>query len=581
MNPDSPSSNTPSGRIPAPGASSAGTAKIPKRLVTGPHPRPIQETAADLGLAPRDIELFGAHKAKIAHGVLERLSGNPDAKLVLVTAMTPTPAGEGKTTMTIGLADALKIIGRRPIVCLREPSMGPVFGVKGGAAGGGRAQVVPMEDINLHFTGDLHAVSAAHNLLAALVDNHLMQGNALDLDPRRIQFRRVMDMNDRALRTIVSGLGGTANGWVRETGFDITAASEVMAILCLASDITDLKKRLGSILIGFSGNGAPVFAHNLHAQGAMAAILRDAIKPNLVQTAEGTPAFIHGGPFANIAHGCNSITATRLALKLGDVVLTEAGFATELGAEKFFDIKCRIAGLNPQAVVIVATVRALKFHGGVAKADLSREHMTELSRGFENLAKHIENIRMFNLPSVVAINRFADDTDQEIEWVKKAVAEAGGVATVSTAWLNGGEGSLELARKVDEMLRGRENSFQPLYPLEMPLVEKINVVARSCYGAAAVEILEPAKKALALFEQMGCRDLPVCMAKTQHSLSDVRELFGRPRGFKVTVREARLASGAGFVVAFAGEIMTMPGLPKQPMAEKIDVDNAGRITGLF
>ncbi len=554
---------------------------VSKRSATGPHPRPIGLLAADLGLKADEIELYGPDKAKIAHGVLERLSGEPDAKLVLVTAMTPTPAGEGKTTMTIGLGDALRIIGRRSIICLREPSMGPVFGVKGGAAGGGRAQVVPMEDINLHFTGDIHAVSSAHNLLAAMIDNHLMQGNVLGLDPRRIQFRRVMDMNDRALRTTVCGLGGPANGWVRETGFDITASSEVMAILCLASDITDLKKRLGCILVGFTAAGAPVFARDLHAQGAMAAILRDAIKPNLVQTAEGTPAFIHGGPFANIAHGCNSLAATRLAQKLGDVVLTEAGFATELGAEKFFDIKCRTAGLNPQAVVIVATIRALKYHGGVAKADLAREHMVELSRGFENLAKHIENIRMFNLPSIVAINRFPDDTDAEIAMVKKAVEEAGGVAAVSTAWTDGGEGSLDLARKVDEMLRGREGAFQPLYPLEMPLVEKINVVARSCYGAAAVEILEPAKKALAQFEQMGCGELPVCMAKTQHSLTDVPSKIGRPRGFKVTVREARLSSGAGFVVALAGEIMTMPGLPKAPAAERIDVDNAGRITGLF
>lgn len=554
---------------------------VSKRSATGPHPRPISLLAADLGLKPEEIELYGPDKAKIAHGVLERLAGEPDAKLVLVTAMTPTPAGEGKTTMTIGLGDALRIIGRRSIVCLREPSMGPVFGVKGGAAGGGRAQVVPMEDINLHFTGDIHAVSAAHNLLAAMIDNHLMQGNALGLDPRRIQFRRVMDMNDRALRTTVCGLGGPANGWVRETGFDITAASEVMAILCLASDITDLKKRLGCILVGFTTAGSPVFARDLHAQGAMAAILRDAIKPNLVQTAEGTPALVHGGPFANIAHGCNSLAATRLAQKLGDVVLTEAGFATELGAEKFFDIKCRTAGLNPQAVVIVATIRALKYHGGVAKADLAREHMVELSRGFENLSKHIENIRMFNLPAVVAINRFPDDTDAEVTMVKNAVEEAGGVAAVSTAWTDGGEGSLELARKVDEILRGRESAFQPLYPLEMPLVEKINVIARSCYGAAAVEILEPAKKALAQFEQMGCGELPVCMAKTQHSLTDVPSMLGRPRGFKVTVREARLSSGAGFVVALAGEIMTMPGLPKAPAAERIDVDNAGRITGLF
>ncbi|HOT28464.1 MAG TPA: formate--tetrahydrofolate ligase [Candidatus Ozemobacteraceae bacterium] len=552
-----------------------------KRSATGPHPRPIGLLAADIGLKPDEIELYGPHKAKIAHGVLERLSGEPDAKLVLVTAMTPTPAGEGKTTMTIGLGDALRIIGRRSIICLREPSMGPVFGVKGGAAGGGRAQVVPMEDINLHFTGDIHAVSTAHNLLAALIDNHLMQGNALGLDPRRIQFRRVMDMNDRALRTIVCGLGGPANGWVRETGFDITAASEVMAVLSLASDIADLKKRLGCILVGFTTSGAPVFARDLHAQGAMAAVLRDAFKPNLVQTAEGTPAFIHGGPFANIAHGCNSLAATRLAHKLGDVVLTEAGFATELGAEKFFDIKCRIAGLNPQVVVIVATMRALKYHGGVAKADLAREHMVELSRGFENLAKHIENIRMFNLPSIVAINRFPDDTDAEIAMVKNAVEEAGGVAAVSTAWANGGEGSLELARKVDELLRSREHAFQPLYSLDIPLIEKINVIARSCYGAAAVDILEPAKKALAQFEQMGCGDLPVCMAKTQHSLTDVPSMIGRPRGFKVTVREARLSSGAGFVVALAGEIMTMPGLPKAPAAERIDVDNAGRITGLF
>ncbi|HEY9071648.1 MAG TPA: formate--tetrahydrofolate ligase [Candidatus Ozemobacteraceae bacterium] len=551
------------------------------RIELAPNVRPFPELAVGLGLHSSDLEMFGPDKAKIAHGVYERLSRRRDGKLVLVTAMTPTPSGEGKTTMTIGLADALRHIGRRSVICLREPSMGPVFGVKGGAAGGGRAVLHPMTDINLHFTGDMHAVSSAHNLLAALIDNHLTQGNALGLDPRRIQFRRVMDMNERALRTVVTGLGGPANGWVRETGFDITAASEVMAILCLASDINDLKKRLGSILIGFTLAGAPVFARDLSAQGAMAAVLRDAIKPNLVQTAEGTPAFVHGGPFANIAHGCNSLAATRLALKLGDVVITEAGFATELGAEKFFDIKCRTAGLKPQAVVIVATVRALKFHGGVAKADLTREHMTELSRGFENLVKHIENIRMFNLPSIVVINKFPDDTEEEIAWVRRAVEEAGGIAAVSTAWREGGTGSIELAEKLLQLLNKGENAFQPLYPLEMPLAEKINLIARSCYGAAAVEILEPARKALAQFEQMGCGALPVCMAKTQHSLTDVPSMYGRPRGFKVTVREARLSSGAGFVVAMAGEIMTMPGLPKKPAAENIDVDTTGRITGLF
>lgn len=542
--------------------------------------RPVEAVGVELGLLPEEIEHYGHYKAKVAFSTRKRVAGNPDGKLILVTAMTPTPAGEGKTTTCIGLADTFRAMGRKTMLCLREPSMGPVFGVKGGATGGGKSQLVPMDEINLHFTGDIHAVTSAHNLLTALVANHIQHGNELRIDPKSTPFKRVIDMNDRSLRNIVTGLGGPAHGVPRETGFDITAASEVMAALCLAEDLNDLKQRLSNIIVGFSVEGKPVFARDLKAQGAMCAVLKEAMKPNLVQTRYSTPVFVHGGPFANIAHGCNSMVATKLALKLADVVITEAGFATELGAEKFFDIKCRFGGLKPAAAVIVATVRALKMHGGVPKAQLDHENLEALTKGFENLVKHIENVRHFGVPCVVAVNKFGSDTEKELQWVVDAVREKGVAAVVSDIYGQGPAGGVALAEAVEKTIASQANEFDFLYPIEMPLVEKINVIARCCYGAKGVTILKKAKDAIDQFEKLGFRKVPVCIAKTQSSLSDQVNLLGRPRDFEVIIREARLSAGAGFVVAIAGEIMTMPGLPKEPSAQHIDVDENGNITGL-
>jgi len=542
--------------------------------------RPVEAVGVELGLLPEEIEHYGHYKAKVAFSTRKRVAGNPDGKLILVTAMTPTPAGEGKTTTCIGLADTFRAMGRKTMLCLREPSMGPVFGVKGGATGGGKSQLVPMDEINLHFTGDIHAVTSAHNLLTALVANHIQHGNELRIDPKSTPFKRVIDMNDRSLRNIVTGLGGPAHGVPRETGFDITAASEVMATLCLAEDIKDLKQRLGNIIVSFNHEGKPIFARDLKAEGAMCAVLKEAMKPNLVQTRYSTPVFVHGGPFANIAHGCNSMVATKLALKLADVVITEAGFATELGAEKFFDIKCRFGGLKPAAAVIVATVRALKMHGGVPKAQLDHENLEALAKGFENLVKHIENVRHFGVPCVVAVNQFGSDTEKELQWVVDAVREKGVSAVVSDIYGQGPAGGVALAEAVEKTIASQANEFDFLYPIEMPLVEKINVIARCCYGAKGVTILKKAKDAIDQFEKLGFRKVPVCIAKTQSSLSDQVNLLGRPRDFEVIIREARLSAGAGFVVAIAGEIMTMPGLPKEPSAQHIDVDENGNITGL-
>jgi len=542
--------------------------------------RPVEAVGVELGLLPEEIEHYGHYKAKVAFSTRKRVAGNPDGKLILVTAMTPTPAGEGKTTTCIGLADTFRAMGRKTMLCLREPSMGPVFGVKGGATGGGKSQLVPMDEINLHFTGDIHAVTSAHNLLTALVANHIQHGNELRIDPKSTPFKRVIDMNDRSLRNIVTGLGGPAHGVPRETGFDITAASEVMATLCLAEDIKDLKQRLGNIIVSFNHEGKPIFARDLKAEGAMCAALKEAMKPNLVQTRYSTPVFVHGGPFANIAHGCNSMVATKLALKLADVVITEAGFATELGAEKFFDIKCRFGGLKPAAAVIVATVRALKMHGGVPKAQLDHENLEALAKGFENLVKHIENVRHFGVPCVVAVNQFGSDTEKELQWVVDAVREKGVSAVVSDIYGQGPAGGVALAEAVEKTIASQANEFDFLYPIEMPLVEKINVIARCCYGAKGVTILKKAKDAIDQFEKLGFRKVPVCIAKTQSSLSDQVNLLGRPRDFEVIIREARLSAGAGFVVAIAGEIMTMPGLPKEPSAQHIDVDENGNITGL-
>lgn len=542
--------------------------------------RPIEDVGIELGLLREEIEPYGRLKAKVSSTTRARIAGNPDGKLILLTAMTPTPAGEGKTTTCIGLADSFRAMGRKTILCLREPSMGPVFGVKGGATGGGKSQLVPMDEINLHFTGDIHAVTSAHNLLTALVANHIHHGNELRINPKSTPFKRVIDMNDRNLRNIVSGLGGPAHGDPRETGFDITAASEVMAALCLADNLQDLRNRLGRIIVSYNLEGEPVYARDLKAQGAMCAVLKEAMKPNLVQTRYSTPVFVHGGPFANIAHGCNSMVATKLALKLADVVITEAGFATELGAEKFFDIKCRFGNLKPAAAVIVATVRALKMHGGVAKAQLDIENIEALQKGFDNLLKHIENVRFFGVPCVVAVNKFSADTDKELNWVVNAIREKGVSAVISDIYGQGPAGGIELAEAVEKIIETQPNEFDFLYPIEMPLIEKINVIARCCYGAKGVTILKKAKDSLEKFEKLGFRKVPVCIAKTQSSLSDVANLLGRPRDFEVIIREARLSAGAGFVVAIAGEIMTMPGLPKEPSAQHIDVDENGNITGL-
>ncbi len=541
----------------------------------------ITEIAKTAGVDEKYLEQYGNYKAKVDYRMLKDMSGHPDGKLILVTAITPTPAGEGKTTTSVGLADGLRKIGKKSIAALREPSLGPVFGIKGGAAGGGYAQVVPMEDINLHFTGDFHAIGAANNLLAAMLDNHIQQGNALGIDPKKITWKRAVDMNDRQLRNIVDGLGGRMNGVPREDGFDITVASEVMAVLCLSSDIPDLKKRLASIVVGYTYDGKPVTAHDLKAEGAMAALLKDALKPNLVQTLEGTPAFIHGGPFANIAHGCNSITATRMALKLGEYAVTEAGFAADLGAEKFLDIKCRIAGLHPDAVVMVATVRALKYHGGVAKENLNEENLEALEKGLPNLLQHVGNIKnVYHLPCVVAINAFPTDTKAELDLVQKKCNELGVNAVLSEVWAKGGEGGKALAEEVVRLCE-EPNDFTFSYELEQPIEDKINDIATKIYHADGVDFTTNAKKQIAEIEANGYRDLPVCMAKTQYSFSDDPSLKGAPKGFRITVRNVKVNAGAGFIVALTGDIMTMPGLPKVPAAEKIDVDENGVISGLF
>ncbi|WP_300522868.1 formate--tetrahydrofolate ligase [Aminiphilus sp.] len=542
--------------------------------------KPIGEIAAKLGIPTEYLIPYGHDKAKVDLRFMKTLADRPDGKLILVTATTPTAAGEGKTTNTIGLTQALVKLGKKAMICLREPSLGPCFGVKGGAAGGGYSQVLPMEEINLHFTGDIHAVGAAHNLLAAMLDNHLQQGNALDLDPQRIVFRRVMDMNERALRNIVLGLGGKANGVPRESGFDITVSSEVMAILCLARDLTDLKERLGRIVVGYSRSGTPVTAADLKAAGAMAALLKQALNPNLVQTIEHVPAFVHGGPFANIAHGTNSLAATKMALKLAEYAVVEAGFASDLGGEKFMDIACRYGGFHPSAVVLVTTVRALKLHGGVPKDVLREENLPALERGIENLEAHLDNLNQFGVPVVVALNRFITDTDAELALVRRAAEGRGARIALSEVWEKGGEGGLELAREVLAAI-DRGETYRPLYDSELPLREKILRVATSVYGADGVDFTPGAAKTLEELETRGYGTLPVCMAKTQMSLSDDAELKGRPRGFRVTVREVRLSAGAGFVVPICGAIMTMPGLPKRPAAENIDIDAEGNITGLF
>ena len=544
--------------------------------------QPVQAIAEGLGLGNGDLESYGSVKAKIRLETIARLQGQPDGALVLVTAMTPTAAGEGKSTTTVGLGDAFRHLGKRSIVTIREPSLGPCFGIKGGAAGGGYAQVMPMEDINLHFTGDFHAVTSAHNLLAAVLDNHLFQGNALGLDARRLAWKRVLDMNDRALRNVIVGLGGPAHGIPRESGFEITVASEIMAVLCLSKDLKDLKARIGRMIVGERADGAFVTAAELGVAGALTVLLKDAIKPNLVQTLEGTPAFVHGGPFANIAHGCNSLMATRLALKLGDIVVTEAGFATELGAEKFFDIKCRAGGLTPSAAVIVATVRALKMHGGVRKDDLGSENVAAVRAGLANLEKHVENIRWFGVPAVVALNHFTKDTDAEIDAVLAACKTMRVPARISRVWERGGAGGTELAQAVVEAMNaGDRAAFRPLYAETLPLTKKIETIATTLYGADGVTILPAAATKLTKYESLGFAGLPVCMAKTQSSLSDDPTKLGRPRHFTVTIRDAKLAAGAGFVVAYAGDVMTMPGLPKKPAAETIDLDDDGNVVGLF
>ena len=541
----------------------------------------IQEIAASAGLDSKYIELYGNYKAKVDYNLLEDMKDKPDGKVILVTAISPTPAGEGKTTTTVGLADALRLIDKNVLVALREPSLGPVFGVKGGAAGGGYAQVVPMEDINLHFTGDMHAIGAANNLLAAMLDNHIQQGNALKIDPRMITWKRCVDMNDRQLRFITDGLGGKPNGTPREDGFDITVASEIMAILCLASDIEDLKKRISNIIVGYSYDNEPVTAGQLKAQGAMAALLKDALKPNLVQTLEKTPAFIHGGPFANIAHGCNSVMATRMAMKMADYVVTEAGFGADLGAEKFLDIKCRMSGIRPSAVVVVATVRALKHHGGVAKADLGQENLEALEKGLPNLLQHVENITgVYGLPAVVAINRFPTDTEAELKLIEDKCRELGVNVALSEVWGKGGKGGIALAEEVVRLC-DEPNSFDFAYSLDMSIEEKIRAIAQKVYRADDINILPAAMKQLKQLEELGFGNLPICVAKTQYSFSDDQTLLGAPRGFVLTVRNLKVSAGAGFIVALTGDIMTMPGLPKKPAAENIDVDKTGKISGLF
>ena len=543
--------------------------------------QPITEIAKAAGVDEKYIEQYGKYKAKIDLSLLEE-EGRQNGKLVLVTAITPTPAGEGKTTTTIGLADGMKRIGKNVTVALREPSLGPVFGVKGGAAGGGYAQVVPMEDINLHFTGDFHAIGAANNLLAAMLDNHIQQGNQLGIDVRKITWKRCVDMNDRQLRFVVDGMGGKANGVPREDGFDITVASEIMAVLCLSNSITDLKERLSRIIVGYNYNDEPVTCGQLKAAGAMTALLKDAIKPNLVQTLEGTPAFVHGGPFANIAHGCNSVMATKLALKMGDYTITEAGFGADLGAEKFLDIKCRMAGLTPDAVVIVATVRALKMHGGLAKTELGSENLEALEKGVPNLLRHVSNIKnVYKLPCVVAVNRFPTDTDSEIEFIINKCRELGVNTVLSTVWADGGKGGEELAREVVRLCEEEKGDFTFAYEFNTTIEEKIEAVVKKVYGGSGIAILPAAKKQIEKLAQMGFNNVPICVAKTQYSFSDNPALLGAPDNFTVTIKNVKVSAGAGFIVVMTGDILTMPGLPKVPAAEKIDVDESGKITGLF
>ena len=542
---------------------------------------PITEVVKEIGLTADDLELYGKYKAKISNEYLKKIEGNKKGKLILVTAINPTPAGEGKTTTSVGLGQAFGKLGKKAIIALREPSLGPCFGIKGGAAGGGYAQVVPMEDLNLHFTGDFHAITSANNLLAALLDNHIQQGNALRIDTRQIVWKRCLDMNDRVLRNVVVGLGNKTDGFVREDHFVITVASEIMAILCLATDLEDLKDRLGKIIVAYDLDGKPVTAKDLQAVGAMAALLKDAILPNVIQTLEHTPALVHGGPFANIAHGCNSVRATTAALSMADYVVTEAGFGADLGAEKFFDIKCRQAGLSPDAVVLVATIRALKYNGGVPKAELSAENVEALEKGIVNLEKHIENLQKYKVPVVVTLNSFVTDSEAEIAFVKQFCEERGCEFAISEVWEKGGEGGIALAEKVLKTLEEKESHFAPLYPRELPLTEKIETVAKEIYGAKGVNYTAAAKKQLAKLTDLGFGDLPVCMAKTQYSLSDDPALLGRPKDFDITVREAYVSAGAGFVVVLTGAVMTMPGLPKQPAAFGIDVDESGKITGLF
>ena len=550
------------------------------------HLENIKDVAAKVGVTEDELEMYGKYKAKLSDELIHRVENNEDGKLVLITAINPTPAGEGKTTISLGLTEALNQKGISAIAALREPSLGPCFGIKGGAAGGGYAQAVPMEDLNLHFTGDFHAITSANNLLAAMIDNHIFQGNALNIDPRKITWRRCVDMNDRQLRNVVDGLGGKTNGMPREDGYDITVASEIMAVLCLASDISDLKERLSKIIIGYTygkvAEQKPVTAGDLHAQGAMAALLKDALKPNLVQTLEGTPAIVHGGPFANIAHGCNSVTATKMCLKLADYTITEAGFGADLGAEKFLDIKCRMAGLKPNAVVVVATVRALKYNGGVPKAELNGENLEALEKGMPNLLKHVSNItNVYKLPCVVAINAFPTDTEAELKLVEEKCKELGVNVVLSEVWAKGGEGGIALAEKVLKAMEEKENDFHVLYEDEMPLADKITKIAKEIYGASGVNFAPAAVKQLKRLTELGFGNLPVCMAKNQYSLSDDPTLLGRPSGFELNVREAYVSAGAGFVVVLTGAVMTMPGLPKAPAAYNIDVDNNGKITGLF
>lgn len=541
---------------------------------------PIAEVAKKIGIKDGELEPYGRFKAKLNDSLADRLSSKPDGKLVLVTAINPTPAGEGKTTVTAGLGEAMAKIGKNAVIALREPSLGPVFGIKGGAAGGGYAQVLPMEDINLHFTGDMHAITAANNLLCAMLDNHIHHGNALNIDPRQILFKRCLDMNDRELRNIVAGLGGKVNGIPREDGFQITVASEVMAVLCLANDITDLKERFGRILVAYTYDGKPVYARELKADGAMTALMKDAVMPNLVQTLEGTPAVMHGGPFANIAHGCNSVRATKLALKLGDYCITEAGFGSDLGAEKFLDIKCRCAGLAPNAIVIVATCRALKYNGGVPKAEVGNSNLEALKKGIVNLGVHIDNMRKFGVPVVVAINKFTTDTEEELEFIRQYCGEKGADFATAEMFAKGGEGGRELAQRVVDACE-KESSFKPLYALDLTVKEKVKKIAQEIYRADDVVFTPQAEKALAKIVELGGDKLPVCIAKTQYSLSDNPALLGAPTGHTITVRDVKLSNGAGFVVIYTGNIMTMPGLPKAPAAERIDVDENGKISGLF